>query len=400
MKIKLSITSDYCPDWASKEGVRELLQNWLDARTPDCSIEHDPSNNVLVLRNVGQTITPADVGLIGKTSKAGDASARGQFGEGLKIGILALVRSGHGVRIDSGNDTYSAALEHADEFDDEVLCFTKSPTGHHKSGVEVRVTAVTETMWRTFRQDFLDLRDPAPRVHPTPSGEVLLDPEEKGRVYVKGIFVRHYDDLTHGYNFTGPKVKVDRDRRLVDDVDLGWEVSRMHSQMLKDGQITPEAYLEDLESGSTTTRFASSHLDKDQKQQVADAWDKKYDTKVPGDDVPTTYAAREVLADHREKKLAQRRGKVVRDVEYNDLTHEEQTTSNAVDFLLEQTETFIPLRYAEFEDPATRHANGIIARSALESPKKLLRVAVDSLPQTDPVETLVNIIASLKGWEK
>lgn len=100
-KIELSITTTYCPDWSSWEGIRELIQNARDAEVQHgatMSVVHRPDTRTLVITNEGVTLSREAL-LFGNTSKVGRSDMIGHFGEGMKVGILALLRVGGGVVI-------------------------------------------------------------------------------------------------------------------------------------------------------------------------------------------------------------------------------------------------------------------------------------------------------------
>src|ERR1700691_2357824 len=95
-KIELTIKADYLPGWGTFEGIRELIQNAKDAETefsaPMTVRVRNP--DVLVIENEGCTM-PYEALLLGHTSKIGHAEMIGHYGEGMKIGILSLLRAGH-----------------------------------------------------------------------------------------------------------------------------------------------------------------------------------------------------------------------------------------------------------------------------------------------------------------
>src|ERR1700722_2115045 len=93
VKLELSIKTNYLPSWGAYEGIRELVQNGADARVElGASFEaRHRKPDTLVLENEGATL-PHEALLFGHTSKAGRSDLIGKFGEGLKLGVLALVR--------------------------------------------------------------------------------------------------------------------------------------------------------------------------------------------------------------------------------------------------------------------------------------------------------------------
>jgi hypothetical protein len=124
-RIELTLTADYVPTWGLWEGVREFIQNAIDAQEHEgrrMHIEHRPRTNVLSIVSEGVVLNRS-VLLIGMSTKRGKQQ-RGQHGEGFDVGALALVRAGHELNIWSGDEKWSPYLEPSETFDGErVLTF-------------------------------------------------------------------------------------------------------------------------------------------------------------------------------------------------------------------------------------------------------------------------------------
>ena len=154
MRTQLSLSRDYCPDWGTWEGIREVVQNYLDQNDVDEAgqVKYSPDTRVLRLRNPGAEINIEKLGLLGETTKTG-TDARGQFGEGIKIGILALLREGLRVSVRSGAKVWKATIEESRQFNGrEVLTFTSSRLSTSYDGVEVTVRGLTAEAWETVRE--------------------------------------------------------------------------------------------------------------------------------------------------------------------------------------------------------------------------------------------------------
>ena len=117
--ITLSLTEDYAPQWGVWEGVRELVQNWHDGCLRGNGrvewVRNDANDHVALIGSVvvgsltynaaeqQLVLVNRDVGLarrvllLGSSHKADSQEAIGQFGEGMKVGTLALLREGRQV---------------------------------------------------------------------------------------------------------------------------------------------------------------------------------------------------------------------------------------------------------------------------------------------------------------
>ena len=223
MQIELTIKTDYMPAWGLWEGVRELIQNAKDGETQlhaKMSVEHDPATSTLTVTNDGVTL-PHEALLLGHTTKLGDKNTIGQFGEGLKIGLLAIVRAGHAVAIRNGAESWTPILIKSPRFGCEVLAVDVAPAGRGAARLSVAVAGVTAEAWAEYRARFLFLAKPVKdEVVRVASGALLTGDRFRGRLYVKGIFVQEKPDLRYGYDLDD--ADVDRDRKMIE----GWDRDR------------------------------------------------------------------------------------------------------------------------------------------------------------------------------
>jgi len=225
MKVELSIKTTYLPGWGVWEGVRELVQNGKDAEVEFSSpLKVSFSKGVLKLENADVTL-PYEALLMGHTTKLDKSDLIGQFGEGLKLGLLALVRAGRSVKIRSGGEVWVPTIEKSSKFDAEVLCIDIKGGRKNIKRVSVEIE-LEEAEWEDYskRFIFLDNVDTTNTVN-TGRGSLLLAPELKGSLYVKGIFVEKDPKLSFGYDYTD--AAVDRDRKMVRNWDKQWETARI-----------------------------------------------------------------------------------------------------------------------------------------------------------------------------
>lgn len=220
-KLELSINVNYLPDWGAWEGIRELVQNGKDAETEfSAPLNVSHLNDTLRIENDGAQLSREAL-LFGTSSKTGRSDMIGKFGEGLKLGILALVRAGHKVRIRTGSEVWTAFIAHSERYNADVLWFDCVGGREDKKRVRVEIDNVSKLEWERLRERFLFLvkHGKDSRVD-TDRGQLLLAERYKGEIYVKGIYVQHDPRLSAGYNFSN--VEVDRDRKMVSSWDMQW----------------------------------------------------------------------------------------------------------------------------------------------------------------------------------
>ena len=223
MKIELTIKATYLPKWGAYEGLRELVQNGKDAETEfnaPLDVRHRKDTDTLVIENEG-CVLPHEALLFGHTTKTERADMIGKFGEGLKLGVLALVRAGHPVRIRSGSEVWIPSIEHSEKFNADVLAFEIEKGRVEKDRVSIEIGKISAADWAEFKKCFLFLSKPLKDdAIATQYGTLLMSAEYAGKLFVKGIFVQSDKEMKFGYDFID--MDVDRDRRMVDRYDLTW----------------------------------------------------------------------------------------------------------------------------------------------------------------------------------
>jgi hypothetical protein len=270
-KLELSINVQYLPSWGAWEGIRELIQNGKDAETEfsaplkvdwrggqamacssckrvsasaaanslcdvpqpdgDNCTGHFRASGTLRIENEGAELTREAL-LFGTSSKADRSDMIGKFGEGLKLGILALVRAGHPVKIRTGAEVWTAGIARSERYDADVLCFDCVGGREAKKRVRVEIENVTALEWERLKERFLFLvkrtvKD-AESMVATSRGDLLLGEKYVGQIFVKGIYVSMDARLSAGYNFRN--VDLDRDRKMVSSWDLQWTCSQIWTE--------------------------------------------------------------------------------------------------------------------------------------------------------------------------
>lgn len=216
-KIEMTIAPTYVPHWGVWEGLRELVANALDGTSPKVTLTQ--SGNLHISNT--DTVLPKEALLIGTSTKT-DGTTIGQHGEGLKLGVLALVRQNIRVYLRNGDELWEPKLEQSRKFNSQVLVFnTRKASPNHERTFEVVVKGVAES-WRQFKNRFLDGSEKKITTH---AGDLLLDKVYKGMLFVKGVYIQEIPKLSYGYNFRG--ADVNRDRSIISNFDINWHCSQI-----------------------------------------------------------------------------------------------------------------------------------------------------------------------------
>jgi hypothetical protein len=253
MKLEITIKTSYLPEWGAYEGVRELLQNGQDARTEfgaTFEVRYRADTKTLVIENEGCTL-PHEALLLGHTTKQDRSSLIGKFGEGLKLGVLALIRAGHSVKIRSGSEVWVPSIQRSEKFDADVLCFNIDKGRATKDRVQIEVGGIEPDAWESMKDCFLFLLSPKALAEvevKTTSGSLLLGEKYAGRVYVKGIFVQRDVSLRYSYDF--PDAEIDRDRKMLTKWDLNYRCQSIWKEALNKRPDLVEPFTQMLDQQS------------------------------------------------------------------------------------------------------------------------------------------------------
>jgi hypothetical protein len=274
MRVPLTISTEYVPEWGVFEGLRELCQNWIDSSdliergsivnsarfsgieggaSTRSTVSYSRSNGgTVVFDNPGADMA-RDVLLLGVSTKRDDEAMRGQYGEGQKLGVLALLRSGKSVRIETPTEIWTARIEEHESFPGRnVLVFNTRARTTIGTGVRVEVSGIEREEYERMRQSFLCFDPPKASYTEPYYGTVIFDPARKGQVFVKGVLVSTDATLAFGYDLS--RAKVDRDRKMVDQWDARYAMAAILSVARK--QSDRVNILEMMESDAPEMREA------------------------------------------------------------------------------------------------------------------------------------------------
>ena len=222
---ELTLNKAYVARWGVLEAVRELIQNALDSDSPfEFTFDkEDDGANTLTLTSANAQLTPQTL-LLGATTKADAADKIGSFGEGYKIALLVLTREGRPVNIHNGDRVWAPFFRFSKRFEDDLLCISDDAAPFKNRGLSFLVSGLTDEEVAGIRESCLPMQQHIGETLKTSCGEILL--QKPGQLFVGGLFICK-TELKYGYNMNPDRIKLERDRKTVDNFDLTYATTHM-----------------------------------------------------------------------------------------------------------------------------------------------------------------------------
>jgi hypothetical protein len=239
-RIQLSVAVDYLPEWGIYEGLRELTQNFIDSQDDsgikgDIRFEGGALRGKVIMTNPGAKSLTREALLFGVTSKSDRVDQRGQFGEGMKVGTLALTRAGCDVTIRTQTETWKASIEPSAEFGNrKVLTFATRKRERETDTVEVEIYPILREDWEKIQKSFMFMQENVD-AEKNSYGSILKGDEFRGKLFAKGIFVKDVNDAKFGYDIAD--ITLNRDRSMIDEWSARNSVVSMLSHAYDQGKI-------------------------------------------------------------------------------------------------------------------------------------------------------------------
>ena len=223
--IEFPIGRNYANYWTVPDGIRELYANMLDyAKMNPNAVEfhYDSITKCLHIANAVDEPMAVNALVLGNSNKEVDEI--GQFGEGMKMAYLALVREGRKVTTINVDEVWTPSFQQSEQFGVETLCVEIKPNDGIQK-LEVRhIIEVTEEEVRTFMENTVTFHRFVHGTEPykieTSKGTVLLGATMNGHIYVGGLLVTRTSSMTGiGLDIKPEFAKLGRDRKSIDNQD-------------------------------------------------------------------------------------------------------------------------------------------------------------------------------------
>ena len=224
--INYFISSNYVKSWGVNEALREILQNFIDYGEYNYIIY--PLTDKIEVVRLTNTWKVDDLNflLIGESTKT--EKERGQFGEGLKLAALVLLREGYNMFIIT--DHYKIEFTLLEEIKGiktlGARISTLSESDREKNKRAFPFSVVIHAPISSFKTYLDSIIKPEDVIHYTEGFGSIVN-KSKGEIYVGGLYVCTLNYLNYAYDFHPSKIKLDRDRKVPQDFDVKWAASKI-----------------------------------------------------------------------------------------------------------------------------------------------------------------------------
>ena len=215
---EITISPNYVSNWGMNEAIREILQNAIDADKNGYKKSIYYSGDTLYINNEGISLSAKDL-ILGCSSKSDQDGMIGKYGEGFKLALVVLLRKGMNVYVDNNDKLWSPSFKVSEQFGTQVLNIEESDDGR-REGLTFVISPVDQQLYNSLLNYFPCIDESFGNVVNCDNGQILLDKQFKGKMYVEGLYIQTDDNFQYGYNFNSDVVELDRDRKAINYYEL------------------------------------------------------------------------------------------------------------------------------------------------------------------------------------
>lgn len=284
--IELSIFPEVTPDWGVWESLREFWQNYLDNKNGG-NVSYDVESQTLTLTSK-DTSLDRSLFVTGKSGKRDDPNSIGRHGDGVKTAITTLLVQGLEVLMYNDDLLWKPLIQYSSNLECDVVCIEEVVLDDAMDNTDftVIVKGVSGEDYNRCVENVLQLQ-PFHDKFTTTWGDVLLSEEHKGKIFAGGLYVTSASNFQYGYNILPKHVKLDRDRKRLDNFDLQWTTKDMISQMSRNSVgcgNNIDNIVDSLYSKKQDTQYLThSTVSKEVKDRCFEVFKEKHGEKVIAD---------------------------------------------------------------------------------------------------------------------
>ena len=225
-EFDVNLTLTYENDnWEEWHILREFISNALDSvRGDTAKVSISSSDGYITIRDTGDGYPLVFAKRIGATNKKDDTDFIGNFGEGVKLSLLACVRRGIKVLLLSREwliEPKAVLMENQ-----YVLMYSIYETDTPVIGTTVVIEANAAAMEiiDNLGQYFLQFRSDNEILHGDMNSGIYPMADQKARLYNKGVYIK---DITALYSYCVNLERLNRDRDLISNSDIAMAIKKI-----------------------------------------------------------------------------------------------------------------------------------------------------------------------------
>jgi hypothetical protein len=215
---ELAISSNYVHTWTVEDAIREIMQNAIDSATDGFKLEVSYSNGTLTITNIGACLSVTDL-VLGNSGKDDLTKYIGTYGEGFKLALIVLLRNDIGVTITTNGQRWTPEFRKSMKFKINTLHIDVEKLPVTEVEVSFSLTGIDMDTFKDIRANSLAMSKAMGygigQTLPTDYGDILLEPNYKGKMFVNGLYVQTDMSFQYGYDFKPEFVHLDRDRKAI-----------------------------------------------------------------------------------------------------------------------------------------------------------------------------------------
>jgi len=216
VQVPTPISTEYRSQWGVWEAIREIVQNSLD-ETEQMPILTRTTEGNIVIHDDGDGCELPNMIILGKSQKK-DGFKRGQYGEGVKIASVILLKAGCKVQAQSRDWIIEFRLGKL--LSENILEYNITKTDGQHKGFSMIITGLDfDTVYEIMTTKFVDPSSPDV-LHTDSTYGRLLTGKYKGNMYKRNIFVaKCHKEAEFGYDLFNVDTGTDRNFMNTWDAD-------------------------------------------------------------------------------------------------------------------------------------------------------------------------------------
>lgn len=362
MVIKLPLADDYVSNWGIDKALRELYQNAIDREQEKENVQmiskYYKDRRMLCVGNQNTKLESKTL-VLGSSTKKGNDSMIGSYGEGYKLAFLVLCREGFKVSVRNNNEIWHVYLEYDAFFDSDILHIEIEEIESKNQDLIFIISGLLNLDYEKYKEDNLRLSPPKQK-NETKYGDRLAEQKYEKAVFVSGLYVCHVKDkFLYGYNIKPQYIHLDRDRTQVDEYAMASVCSKINAEIANAG-AHDTLFDEITKKKSRDVAYIQQHLVDDVKKELSTQIYKSFKKKYGKHAYPIYYyndeseaktlkGAVPVEVSHTERELIYQNDEFIKDKKNFEKEDVKTPWQRLEEFKEKYAELFSPKLYDLFE---------------------------------------------------